>query len=481
MEQLRPVRLRNYIAYAFGEFYGGGSFIVISLLFIYFLTDVVGLSPSLAGLVVLIGKGWDAVSDPIMGYISDNMKTRFGRRRIFFLIGVVPVALTFLMLWIEFRFDNEFYTFLYYAFSYVLFSTVFTMVMIPYRALNAEMSPEYTVRTKLTGAKMIISQISSLLAGTLPKIIIDRLYAGNPGKGFLVMGVAFSLLYSLPWIVVFLGTWELKLPEGEEKTGISFWKGLSSLMVNRSFRIHMGLYIAAYSAMDLLMAMFIYYLTYYLDKSGIYSLCLGVMFITNMLMLPVYVFIANKKGKGFAYNIGLAVWFSAMALSTLLTPATPTWAMAAFSFMIGLGMSAGVLMPWAILPSLVDVDELITGKQRAGFCSGAMTLIRKLVQALTLFVFGVLLDLIGYVPKVTQTPDTLFWLKMLFFVAPGACIILGIFFGSKFRITPATHGVLKEELERLRSGGDRSAVSAEARNICELLTGLEYGKLFPRK
>ncbi len=113
MQSERPVKIRNMLAYGFGEFYGGGSFVVISLLFIFFLADIVGISPFYAGLIVMIGKGWDAISDPFMGHLSDNMKSRYGRRRIFFLIGVIPVAVAFLMLWISVRFDSELSNFRY--------------------------------------------------------------------------------------------------------------------------------------------------------------------------------------------------------------------------------------------------------------------------------------------------------------------------------------------------------------------------------
>ncbi len=478
--EIRQVKRRNLLAYGFGEFYGGGSFVVISLLFMFFLTDVVKLSPALAGLVVLVGKFWDAISDPLMGYISDNMRTRFGRRRIFFLIGIIPVAVTFTILWISMQFPSDYATFAYYSISYVLFSTIFTMVMIPYRALNAEMTYDYAVRTRLTGVKMIFSQVSSLICATVPKLIVDRLYPGDPEKGFMVMGIIFGLFFALPWIIVYVGTWEIATTDGGDWAGINFLKGFLSLFKNRSYRIQMGLYISAYSALDLLMAMFIYYLTYYILRPEIYSLCLGAMFVTSISVMAAYVYLANKRGKGFAFIVGLVIWGTGMLLSLLLSSSTPTWMIVALTMLIGLGLSSGVLMPWAMLPSIIDVDELITGKQRAGICSGAMTLLRKIVQSFVLFLFGVLLELIGYVPSVPQQPHTLFWIKVTFFLAPSILIILGILFASRFGITPKTHALLKDELERLRSGGRKDEVEPATKIVCETLSGLPYEKLFPR-
>ncbi len=101
MEQTaRRVPLKNAIAYGIGDIYGSGAFLLIGLLFLFFLTDYVGLSPALAGLVFAVGKGVDAITDPLMGYVSDITRSRHGRRRVYFLVGIVPVALSFVLLWV---------------------------------------------------------------------------------------------------------------------------------------------------------------------------------------------------------------------------------------------------------------------------------------------------------------------------------------------------------------------------------------------
>jgi len=475
----KQVRFKNLIAYGFGELYGGGSFVVISMLFIFYLTDVVGMPPALAGLVVMLGKVWDGVSDPLMGYISDNMKTKYGRRRIFFLAGILPVAVTFFMLWVQVGTPSQTLAFLYYVAAYLLFSTVFTMVMIPYRALNAELTPDYKIRTRLTSTKMIFSQVSALLSATLPKIIVDKVYADDPAQGFLVMGIIFGIFYAVPWIVVYLGTWEAPSAErGETTSFFSFINNFKTLFISRSFRVQMGMYISVYSAMDILMAMFVYYLTYYIGKKEIFSLCMGSMILTSIAMVPLYTFIANKKGKGFAFIVGLCIWGAAMVLSLAMNGSTPIAFIVLLCVLIGIGMSSGVLMPWAMLPSIIDVDELITGTQRAGTCSGAMTLVRKMVQAVTLFLFGNLLALIGYTANTAQTASTLFWMKIMFFVLPGVLLLAGIIIAARFKITPATHAVLQAELGRLKEGGAGKDADTHTRSVCEQLTGVPYDRLY---
>ncbi len=487
MNQTRPVTVKSLISYGVGDIYGGGSFIIISLLFIYFLTDIVGLPPYLAGLVVMIGKGWDAISDPLMGFISDHTHTRFGRRRFYFLLGIIPVALSFFLLWINVEAPSQITTFLYYVFAYIFFSTAFTMVMVPYSALNAEMTFDYKVRTRLSGARLIFSQFSALLAGTIPKMITDRMYQQDPETGFIVMGLIFGIFYALPWLVVFFGTWEITTDKArEERSFMDFFRNLKTLFINKSFRIHIGMYICSYSALDLLMAVFVYYLTYYIGRKEIFSICLGAMLLTQVSMLAVYVAIANRKGKAFAYILGLSIWGTAMALSMLITADTPTYLIVLLSVMIGSGLSAGTMIPWAILPSVTDVDEMITTKERAGSYAGAMTLLRKLAQAFTLFIFGILLNVIGYQQPVggveqAQGEETLFWLKMIFFVAPFILIVIGILVATRFKITPETHPILIDEIKRLKNGGKKEDADPKTKEVCETLTGHNYDRLYIKR
>lgn len=492
MKEQPKVKFRNLLAYGVGDIYGGGSFIIISLLFMYFLTDTVGLPGTLAGLVMVPGKVWDAISDPLMGYISDNLKTRFGRRRIFFLLGIIPVALSFTLMWLTIRTGNPFLTFSYYALIFIFFRTAFTMVMVPYSALNAEMTLDYKVRMRLSGARMIFSQLSALICAVVPKLIIDNFYKDNLEEGYMVMAIAFSIFFAIPWIFVYLGTWEIAAARKQEgASAANFFKSSKTLFINKSFKVHMGMYIFSYAAMDILMAVLIYYLTHYIGKPQLFTQCVGAILLTQVLMLPVYVYIGNLKGKGFAYRLGLSIWGIAMILSLFFTPETEPVTILIVSVVIGSGLSAGTMIPWAILPSVTDVDEMITAEQRAGSYAGAMTFIRKIVNALTILVFGLLLDIIGYQKPVmetvngitkmveqVQTQSTLFSLKMIFFLAPFLLIVAGIIVAFKFKITPHTHAVLVDEINRLKEGGRKEDASMETRQVCEELTGLKYEKLF---
>ncbi|MCF7944551.1 MAG: MFS transporter [Spirochaetia bacterium] len=466
----------NYIAYGSGDMYGGGSFFIVSTFAMYFLVNVVGLNPFLAGLIPGLGKIWDALSDPLMGYISDHTKSRFGRRRIFFLIGVIPIIATFSLIWLSVSFDSQLAIFLYYFFTYILFYTTTTMVMVPYFALSAEITKDFKKRNRLTGFRMGFSMFGTLLAGVAVQPIIDAFSTAQTGH--LVMGIIFSVIFAVPWIFVFLGTWEYPVSIPKTVGGkLDIFKNFKTIFENRAFRIHIAMYICSYAAMDIMMAWLKFYLQDYLNKPGFITLGLGTILITQIAALPVYVRLANTRGHAFAYRTGLIIWAAAIFFMYFHGNDTSFLILTINCFFIGAGLSAGVVIPFQLLPFIVDVDELMTGENRAGTYSGAMTLLRKLIQgALVLPLLGLLLNIIGYVSHTTdttviQSSSTIQSLRILFVLLPIIFMITGIFVSKKFILTPQNHKKLKTLTKDFDDGKRAEECSQEEISLCKNLTG----------
>ena len=478
----REIKLLNYVSYGLGDLYGGGSFFIISTFAMYFLVTVVGMKPALAGLIPGLGKIWDSISDPVMGYITDNTKSRFGRRRVFFLIGIIPIIITFTLIWIPIDAEGQLAIFLYYFFAYLFFYTCSTMVLVPYSALSAEMTLDFQKRNRLTGTRMVFSMTATLTAGVAAQPLIDAF--GNQRTGHLVMGIVFGAFFALPYLLVFLGTWELPVAKKPLRKDLNIFRNFGSIFRNRSFQIHIMMYIFAYAGMDVLMAWLKFYMIDYLRRPGFVTIGLGTILITQIIALPIYVRIANKKGHGIAYRIGLGIWALAIALMALQSTDSPSILLILNCFLIGAGMSAGVMIPFQLLPFVADVDELITSEHRAGTYAGAMTLIRKLIQgALVLPLMGLLLELIGYQAHsaeqaVQQSPATLMWLQILFIGSPLILAIAGVLISTRFPITPANHAVLRDEIDRLRSGGSMKDVDPATKDVCEKLSGQKYETLY---
>jgi oligogalacturonide transporter len=476
----RKVKLRNILAYGSGDFFGGGSFLIISTLFMVFLTNVAKIPPQYAGLIVMVGKCWDAISDPLVGILSDRSKSKYGRRHVFFLYGIVPVAISYYLLWSAVQFDSMTFKILYYMFTYSLFSTVFTFVMVPYNALVTEMSTDYKTRTRLSGAKMAFSQFSALIAGTIPSYIVNNMYKDNPEAGFRLVGLVFGILYAVPWIIVFFGTFE-QPGINKERTALPIkenFKQLKSLLENRTFKVHIGMYLLAYVAMDILSASFIYYTTYYLGRPQQFYFYLGIFLLSQLCALAFYMHIANIIGKGKTYRIGaIIVVFVMLAFFVLLKPETPNFIIYILCIIMGVGFSAIISMPWAMLPESCDIEILCHERDRSGAVAGMFTLIRKLIQAVVLWLFGITLATFGFDgTAAVQSDAAVMAIRVSFTFIPLILMVCGVIVSFKYKITPKTFQIAQDEIKRIAEGGDKKDITDENRIIVEQLTGHPYIK-----
>lgn len=474
----REPLLINKIGYAFGDVYGGGAFLLLGVLYLIFLTDIVGLDPALAGSIFLIGKVWDGISDPLMGIISDRTKSRFGRRRIYFLVGIIPIFLSFTMLWFTVHTDSQLSKFGYYLFSYLFFSTTATLVMIPYSSILPAMTSDYKERTSFITIRLMFSNISAIVSGVLPMIIVNN-FSEDVTKGYLFMGIFFGLFYALPYLFVFWGTYENDYDplRTHEPIGLGKFLGeFKSTFKNRSFRTYSILFIASQTAVDFVVTLFIYYLTYCLGIPEMFSLVLGTMLIVQVISMPIHMKISHVYGKVRPLFVGLPVWITALLISVFLTAESPLVLIFLVAVLSGFGCSASIFVPWSIFPDLADVDELITGQRREGIYSGLSTLIRKISQALALFMIGLALDIIGYVPNVSQTADTELGIKVLFGLSPILFIIITLVFARRYTLTEEKYEIIQGVLSDSETeiGLDDKSMQE---SVCEEVTGLAIHEL----
>ncbi len=491
METKQRITMKNIFSYAVGDLYGGGAFFIIGALFLVFLTDVAKISPALAGTIILVGKVWDAITDPTMGYISDNTKSKHGRRRIYFLIGIIPIFLSWFLLWSSFGLSSELGKFVYYLLVYLLFNTVFTLVMVPYNSMPAEMTSEYKERSKLITIRMLFSQGGMLLGAVLPLTIVN-FFAGNPSLGYMIMATVFGLLFAIPWVFVFLGTFENphKFEEHKEISLKEVTKKISkdfgSTLKNKSLRIHTAMYITAYVSMDIFNALLIYFIRDYLNQYANYQVLLGIVVVIQMISLFVVMKLVNKFGNAMTYRIHAAVWMVAVIALFSINPNIPVWGILIIGAFVGFGLSGCVMTPYNMLAFVVDADEMITTKRREGIYAGMMTFLRKIAQALALFMVGVGLELVKYQKPIddviqTQTPETLLGIRLMFLLGPVILLLLGIISSFRYKISPDNHLVLMKEINRLKKGGELSKVEANDKVIIESITGIDYNNLWKKE
>jgi len=385
------------LAYAFGDIYGGAAFLIFSLLYLNFLVLVEGLPVVAASAVIFIGKLWDAVTDPIMGNISDKTRTRFGRRRFYFLIGIIPVFLSFVMLFYSFGIASINAKIAYHTFAYMFFGTAFTIVMVPYNAILSEMTSDYNERTSFTTGRMLMSGAASLVAAVVPSMIIKGIGGEVNGpdqrQGYLIMAVAMATLFGLCWLVTFLGTWERA--ELMEPAGMTLKKWLS-VFKNRSYRVFIIIFLSFQIAVDLMLALFIFYIDIVVLRYQDYETVIGVLLACSLIFLLMHSAVAKKWGKAAPLFIGMPVWILSSLAFIFVDTGTPLFVLCALAALIAIGSAAGNLSTWSMLTDIYDVDEIMTGERREGIYSGFTTFLRKFASGIAVLILGIGLGALGF-------------------------------------------------------------------------------------
>ena len=484
-EEKRERSVLSKISYGFADIYGGGAFVVISTFFAVFLTKALGMPTALAGIIPMIGKVWDAVTDPMMGNIADRTRSKLGAKRFWILVGSIISAVTFLVMWIPFRAGGSVAgQFAFYAIMYCLFSTGFTIVMVPYNALLPDMVSDYTVRAKFTSVRMIFSALGAILAGLVPTLLIRD---NTNARQYLIVAVLFAVVFLVVILLTFAGTWErqkeiVKTPMAETFTQ-SF-----TVYKSRSFRLFIGIFIFGQVAADFIMGLAVYYVDDVLNAygGGNFTILMGVILVSQFIGMIVFGPIMARTSKKFPILLGTPIRMVAtFAMLFFSHEGAPFIAILALSFVIGLGMAGTSTTIYAILADLADVDELITSINRPGICSGMATFTRKISAGVSSAVIGLLLAAVGYnevaaSEGLRQAASTQHGIAYIYVFAQLILLAVTLIFTIRFPVTGKEFAIVRREAAR-RRGEDSSEATPEEIAVCEKVTGFRYDRLWNRE
>ncbi|HEY5658782.1 MAG TPA: glycoside-pentoside-hexuronide (GPH):cation symporter [Myxococcota bacterium] len=447
--RLTPVRKSIY---ASGDLALNTALSALSIVYVtYFLTQVAGLRPGFAAAFLLIGRGVDAFTDPIMGRISDLCRWKRGRRRPFFLIAAVPFGAAFALLWVDLGTGSQWEMFLYYTGIYVLLSLAMTTLSVPYLSLQPEMALGYDARTSLNTYRNVGSVIGLLTAvGFRP--LAQTL--GGGASGFAQAGALFGVLLALPWLPVFAATWER--PEFQQRdTQLSLRAGLRLVARHRAFGQLVSLYLCGRVAMDLLGAMLILYFTHFIGRTGDFEGTMGISLLVVIASLPFWLYIAREREKSRMFIAGAAWWMCCLLAMAVVEPTWPRWSVFLLTALGAIGYAVVDLMPWSMLGEVVDEDDLASGERREGIYNGLFTFLRKLAGTIAVAFAMLLLDAAGLSKGEEQNAATLKAIRLLTTLGPASFLALAIWIAQGYPLTRARHTSIIERLaerDALRRG-----------------------------
>ena len=480
----RENSLWSRVSYGFADIYGGGAFVIISTFYTVFLTKALGMPAALAGTIPLIGKIWDAVTDPIMGNICDRTRSRFGAKRFYILVGSIVSALTFVLMWISVGAGSSMTTkYIFYMLMYMLFSTGFTIVMVPYNGLLPDMTDDYTVRSKFSGTRMIFSTFGAILAGLIPTLLIKDNTKTGP---YLTVALIFGVIFLIVILLTFFGTWEKEKEVVKIGFGQSFIQSLT-VYKSRSFLIFIAIFIFGQGAADFVTGLAVYYVDDVLNAygGGRFTYLMAVILLSQFVGTIIFRFLMAKTSKKFPLLVGFPIRIIAtIALLFFSHEGANFTVILILSFIIGLGMAGSSTTIYALLADMADVDELITSINRPGTCSAMATFIRKIATGLSTAVIGLMLSWVGYDEMLAssgarQAFSTQRGIALIYVFAPIVLMAFAILFTALFPMKQREFEIVKKEIAR-RKGEDSSEATPEEIMVCEKVTGFKFDKLWNR-
>lgn len=471
----------NRVMYGMGEFFGGGCFVIINSFFAVFLTKALGMPPALAGTIPMVGKIWDAITDPIMGNITDRTRSKFGPKRFYILIGSIISAVTFVLMWLRISTPSVAVMYVFYIVMYCLFSTGFTIFSVPYSGLLPDMMDDYTMRSKFSNMRMVWSTLGAMVCGIVPTFMIkDNL---DPAS-YLRCALLFGVLFFLTSITVFFGTWEKQKAPVKSSLKESFPQAIS-VFRNRSFRLFLGLYLFGQCGMDFISGMAVYYVDDVLNayQNGYFTYIMAALMISQLIGMAVFGPIMSHTSKKQAIMIGAPIrLIGIVGLYLFSHEGASLIPILCLTALVGFGNAGSLTGIFAVMADMTDVDELITSVRRPGVVSSMATFIRKVSSGLSAALIGFLLAAVGYdevlaSTGVRQAAFTQRGIALIFILAPAILSFLLLVVNIFFPITGKEFNMVQKDIAR-RKGMEFSMATAEEKAALEKVTGFSYTALW---
>ncbi len=485
------------INYSYANMYLGGAGYIIGMYFTVFLTDVVNISLQQAGVVVMLATVWDAVTDPVMGIITDRTCSATGKHRRYLLWGLPLMFVSYTLMWNSFGLDgklNPTLCVLYYTLIYMLYKTAYTVICVPHTAMLPELAPEYNLRTQYNSVGYLFNS-----AGMVPSfgivVVILAIFGASDNltsetkMPFLLIGVVLSLFFS---VAVFLTYAKTKEPGSlhikNEPLDIKYiLREYVLVFKNKSFRQYFFMSVAYQFATGFYANSKVYYIKYLANQYNKYALYNAVAGVAEAAAFPLNYALTMKHGKKKCGAIVTPLMVAGLAIGLIMQTGgtSPLWTILMMLSMVlyPFGMSGLGFVSTNIFPDLTDVDEMITGRRREGVIATFSTLIKKSIAGVmaalvgfTLQGFGLVTgDTVSEFEKATgqlfaQTGTAITGVRICVAIIPIVAAVISLILLRNFKMTKEDHTLIRAAVAAKHKYGS-VCLTKEQTERFELISG----------
>lgn len=418
-------------------------YMLFLIMYLKFASDTLGASTAVVGTIFFVARFWDALSDPLVGNLSDRTQSRLGRRRPWLLGSAVPLLVFGVMAWAPPQGLSGYALNAWIAVSVIGFYTAYTGFDVPHMALGAEITLDSQSRNRVFGARQLSRVVAMLLsAGAVQLLVGDELGRGTAlwlalGAGVVALVAIVQAVFALPdERAEFMG-----------RGGDNPFRAIRDVLRNQHARLLLFVFFIEQLGTGALAVLIPFLLDDVMEMPELTGVILGMTFVLALPSIPMWVLLARRFEKRH-------LWLGAMIASSvgfgmLLFMGKGTWQLMIVSaFIIGLCQSCGSVLGQAIKAEVIDYDELRTGERKEGSYFAAWGFMNKLAGALMVFVVGWVLEVVGYVPDGPQSELTRTAIVVLAGALPLAGFAIGALAFLRFQLTESEHARIRLALDR---------------------------------
>jgi len=476
------LRLRNKIGYGLGDMGVSISYFAVGFYFMYFLTDIVMMDPFLAGLAIFIGKLWDGMNDPIMGIISDRTRSRFGKKRVYILFGAIPFGISFILLWLIPQSIGQWYQFALAVLALLVYATTYSICVVPYMSLVPIMSEDYDERTQITGIRAILSTIGTIFGGTVALFISNF---QNEVLGLRLMAISFGVFTAISLIVAALSTKgvedlieskslgifseiteeyvedelgkvETDKKEKQQDHRIADYsiKQYIVILKEKNVLILLGMKFFGAIGTGCLTAALPYFAEHILGDESISTIGLAIYIAVSALMIPLWNLFSKKFDKRRLLLIGIILVAIVLIPTGFVIGEGSTILFYVCCGLLGISMSSYLLIPYSLVPDLVNFYEHKTGERHESIFFGLWMTFHQIGLAVAGLILGGILKAFSYDAELPVQPDSAkLGIRFSFGLLPSVFLIIAIVILQFYGISKSVFQQLnpKANLEEVQS------------------------------
>ncbi len=445
------VPMRTVIAYGAPAIGAGYMYLLLSLYVMKFATDILLIAPALMGAIYSLSRLWDAVSDPLIGYISDRTTGGLGRRRTWILVSCLPIAAGFYMVFTPPLSLSEDALVWWMGVAVIGFYSAMTIFYVPHLSLGAELSDNYHERSRMFGARHAAYILGCILSLVSLQFLLNEEYSEGGDVRGLAAELALLAVGIMVVLVIFAVVRLRERPEFQGRVAAGPFKAFQDVWQNPHAKLLLVVTFIEHVGSSAIAALTLYVTHYVVGAPTMAPLIILAYMVPSSASVPLWVPLSRRFGKIRVWIGGMlltGISFGAMFLLAFMESAELRlgWIIA-MAVLAGLANGCGGTIGPSVQGDVIDYDEHLTGERKEGAYFAAWNFVQKSALGVMLLLTGFVLEFSGFVPNVEQSQGVKLAMVTLYGLFPLVCYLVGAWMFTHFKLDEQAHSKIRTELD----------------------------------